>query len=401
MRSTTLAAVLSTATGAFASPATRATIQDDFAKYMVGFKNPTVQSSAGGHAVCVSGMVDITASAKNVHFNLPLPSNQTAVTELVTEVLQLNSTFQDRYVLGTQLVSGTYGIYSQLCFPSRGAINDKNVQFLIHGAGFDHVYWDPAPGYSYIDYAAQQGYMTFNYDRLGTGLSDHPDPINVVQTNLQVAIAHELVQRLRNGDFFDTKFKHVVGVGHSFGSAQLQDLTVLYPKDFDAAVFTGFAAKPNGMPIAFSAVALTIASQNQPLRFSELNNGYLTSSSIEGTEFFFYRAPGFDPSLLDLGEAGKQTIALGEFLAFGENVVAKDFTGPTFVVNGENDMPNCQGDCYYPSNMAAAVQPALYPAVKKSSSFWIAPNCGHGLNYHYVAEEAYKRIVDFIKENGF
>lgn len=192
--------------------------------------------------------MDITASAQNLQINSQEPTNQTAVTELIVETFQINSTIAQQLVRGQNLVSGTYGIYSQLCFPSAtGTINATTIQFLIYGAGLDRSYWNVAPGYSYVDYAAEQGYTTFLYDCLGTGLSDHPDAIEIVQVGLQVAIAHELVQLLRAGSISDHTFKHVVGVGHSLGSFQTNVLTTQHPDDLDAAVLTGFLTDNSGM----------------------------------------------------------------------------------------------------------------------------------------------------------
>ena len=73
----------------------------------------------------------------------------------------------------------------------------SQVQYLVHGVGFDSrysqcvsvaldratysmcfSYWDftvdGSDTYSYVAAAANAGYTTFRYDRLGTGLSDHP-----------------------------------------------------------------------------------------------------------------------------------------------------------------------------------------------------------------------------------
>ena len=160
---------------------------------MKGFKNPSVQLSVGGQATCISGIVEVTASANNVHINMPEPANQTVITELLVETFQLNSTLGKQLITGKNLIHGTYGIYSQLCFPNN-TINTATLQLLIHGVGFDRSYWNVTPNYSYVDYAAKRGYMTFSYDRLGNGLSDHPDPLQTVQADLQVAIAHELIQ---------------------------------------------------------------------------------------------------------------------------------------------------------------------------------------------------------------
>jgi hypothetical protein len=160
--------------------------------------------------------MDVTASATNLQIKYAEPANQTALTELILESFQINSTLDAQLLGGQTTINGTYGIYSQLCFPaSTGTISATIIQFLIHGSGFDRTYWNVAPGYSYVDYAAEQGYTTFFYDRLSIGLSDRPDAIQVIQIEWQVAIAHELVQLLRSGGIASQKFEKVVGVGHS------------------------------------------------------------------------------------------------------------------------------------------------------------------------------------------
>ncbi|KAJ9602696.1 hypothetical protein H2200_012890 [Cladophialophora chaetospira] len=408
MRSSIISAAALLATCTSAAPVVERTAdaQANFpgilASYSAGFKNPTIQSSAGGQAICISGFVDITASANNFLLNTEIPANQSAVTQLVTELMQVNSTKSKSLNGGPNHVSGTYSIYSQLCFPqAAGTIDATTLQFLIHGSGLDRSYWNAAPGYSYVDYAAEQGYTTFLYDRLGTGLSDHPDPVQVVQLNLQVVIAHELIQLLRTGGFANQTFKRVVGVGHSYGSAQTASITAQYPKDFDAIVLTGWSADNSGMPVAFAGLDLAIANQVAPRRLAALNNGYLTSAGIEGTQFFFFREPQFDPLLLDLAEATKQTLSLGELLTNIPPKVSTNFTGPIIVVNGENDLPNCAGNCLVPYNKPAAVKAAFYPNASNGSSWYLAPSTGHGLTFHYTADAAYAHIHDFLKKNGF
>ena len=75
-----------------------------------------------------------------------------------------------------QDVTNTYSLSGTLCAPKNGAKNPTHVQYLIHGVGFDSSYWDfaAAPEYSYVRAAAEAGYTTFRYDRLGTGLSEKP-----------------------------------------------------------------------------------------------------------------------------------------------------------------------------------------------------------------------------------
>lgn len=367
-----------------------------------GFQNPSIQSSIGGKAVCISGTIEVTASAENTHFKIDQPANQTELTELVVELTQINSTLVKRIDGGQRVVSGTYGIYSQLCFPtgSTSISGSKPLQFLMHGGHFGRSYWNNAPDYSYIDYAANEGYSTFFYDRLGIGDSEHPDPVQTVQTPLQVAIAHELVQLLRRGHIGRHAFDRIVGVGHSYGSAQIAALTPEYPDDFDAVVLTGAAAEPNGLMTDDVTTNPAIASQADPLRFSSLPNGYYIPPAIEGLQYIFFRAPNFDPKLLDLAQTTRQTQTVGELLAFGEIKASANFTGPIYVVTGEHDVPNCLGNCLLPYNKLAVVKDALYPAASNMSDYYVVPGAGHGLNYHYSAKDTYAHIHGFLKANG-
>lgn len=345
--------------------------------------------------------MDVTAAAINVHINYQEPANQIAVTELVVEDVQINSTLSTRAIGSKSRTSGTYGIYSQLCFPD-GTINATTLQFLIHGVGFDRSYWNVALNYSYVDYAAEQGYTTFFYDCLGSGLSDHPDPIQIVQAELQVVIAHELIQLLRAGAITSHTFENVVGLGHSYGSLQVVGVTSQYPKDLNEAVLTGFSTSSTGLDLFTAALDLTIASQNQPLRFADLPNGYLVPNSIESNQFAFFRAPNFDPALLNIAETAKQTFSVGEFLTLNSIAAGSpNFTGPLDVVNGQNDLCFCQGNCLLPYNQAAAVKGELYPAASKGSDFYIAAGAGHALNLHYSAPAAYGHIHNFIRKNRF
>jgi hypothetical protein len=129
----------------------------------------------------------------------------------------------------------------------------------------------------------------------------------------------------------------------------------------------------SGIPIAFAGLDLSIASQAVSLRFLDLSNSYPTSNSIESSQFFFFRSPEFDPALLNLAEATKQTLAMGEFLTIATPKVSANFTGPIDVVNGENDLPNCAGNCLLPYNKAAAVKAVLFPNASNGSSWYITP----------------------------
>jgi hypothetical protein len=80
MRSTTLLAATLLGNTAFAAPNGS---KQEYAQYMKGFKNPTVSTSEGGHAICINGIVEVDASADNVKIDIHRPINQIELTELL------------------------------------------------------------------------------------------------------------------------------------------------------------------------------------------------------------------------------------------------------------------------------------------------------------------------------
>lgn len=369
-----------------------------------GFQNATIQPSRGGAAVCVSGMIPVRASTmKNLKFNYTLPVNQTQVTETFVDFITAGSPFMESIMAGTQNISGTFNIGATLCTPANNT-KPAGVQLLTHGIGFDRHYWDFGPGYSYVDVAAENGYASFFYDRLGVGKSNKSDPLNVVQAPMEVEIARELGIMLRNGSFAQTNFSSVIGVGHSFGSIISQAVTSMYPAVFDAAILTGFSLNQTAVPAFISAANLQIASQNSPYRFSDpaINAGYLVTATAIGNQIQFFRAPNFDPLVLAEADANKGTVTIGEFFSLSAvTAPAKNFTGPVAVVNGDNDLPFCFGNCSYPTNQAAAVFPVLYPSLGSNmNGSLLVPTTGHGINLHYSAVSAYDWIQSFIKSHN-
>lgn len=151
--------------------------------------------SVGGKAVCVSVVVQVAATANNSKTLTSAPNTNTKVTELYVEFTQVNRRLATDSISGPASVTGTYCIYSKLCLPADlpSAKKVQNLQVLTHGGTLGHTNWDIAPGHSYVDTAATASYATLPYDRLGTELSDHPNPVQVMQLPIQLEIAHLLV----------------------------------------------------------------------------------------------------------------------------------------------------------------------------------------------------------------
>lgn len=262
------------------------------------FSNPSYGTSADGKAACVRGKLNITASASNIKLLLKSPASQAELTQTTVDMARAGSDYMTRVTSGgPNPVSGTFQIYSQLCFPNNASLASrvKTLQLLSHGGTLDHTYWDFAPGYSYVDAAAAAGYATFSYDRLGTGLSDHPDPNQVAQAALQIEIAHLLILGLRKVRVQQKKIEKVVGVGHSAGSALTIGVVGKYPRDFDGLVFTGISTSTVGVGIAQIAFNLLPAPLDPSGRFKSLDSGYLTQGSVpQDFQFPFFQRPEYD-----------------------------------------------------------------------------------------------------------
>ncbi|KAF2717605.1 hypothetical protein K431DRAFT_276534 [Polychaeton citri CBS 116435] len=368
---------------------------------IAGFRDPTIHPSRGGKSICVSGLVNVVgATTHNFQVRKELvPLNQTAVTALMIEAFIPGNAAQTPKL---ESVNQTFEIATTLCMPADATTSPpKTVQFLTHGAGLDGYYWDFAPGYSYVDVAVGAGHSVLFYDRLGQGNSEHPDP-RIVQAPLELELAHEMVSLLRAGNIGGTAFSKVVGVGHSYGSGITEGLNVYYPTLFDASILTGFGTNSTiGTTMGFDlGCNPTVASAVSAQRFGDLPAGYFACQSAQGVQIDFFSYPGFDPAILAQTFEQQGVSPIGSMLGGSIGGVATNYTNPLAVVNGMNDYPYCTGNCSYPTDQAALVQPKFYPNVKAEDfGSFLVPNAGHGFNLHFSAGEGYTFIQNFLKSH--
>ncbi|XDG04704.1 hypothetical protein ABKA04_004319 [Annulohypoxylon sp. FPYF3050] len=369
-----------------------------------GISNPVSGPSTGGGSTCISGNVALSINTPGIKLLYEAPQDQMAVTESFVELFQVDSTFgADAAAGGPSVISGDYNIFVKLCLPSDPDIlaKVKTVQLLTHGATLDHTYWDIAPGYSYVDVASAAGYATLSYDQLGVGNSDHPDPIQVVQATSQVAVTHALAGLLRDSELGGYRFDKVVGVGHSAGSTLTQGITTQYPKDFDAVILSGTSASADSVPLTMAAFNLINANTDPLPQFQHLPAGFLTQQSAAGIQFAFYRQPNFDENAFWEQVAHKQTNTLGVLLTLGGIVApSTEFTGPVDIVNGENDLVFCGGNCLHPTDQNSVALSIFYPAASKGSQTYIAAGAGHAIAAHKSGPDSFKHMVQFLQDNG-
>jgi pimeloyl-ACP methyl ester carboxylesterase len=372
-----------------------------------GILSASYSYSQDSKAVCVSGTVDIPVTGPVTNVLYDGPANNFELTEWITNFLRRGSdTFQTN-VGATVTVSDTFTIFVRLCVPAdkEKTKNLSSVQLLTHGGTTDYTYWDFAPGYSYVDAAAEKGYATFSYDRLGTGKSEHPDPKQRVQAPIQAELAHVLVQRLKEGKYGGIKFSKVVGVGHSLGSAVTMGTSATHPEDFDAVVLTGHSHFAGGGGIGFAAAAQQIANTlpDRP-QLKNLPNGYFTLGPIPQTlQFAFFYYPHFNLTLFKKEFDTRQTNAIGETLTLGGLYVpAPAYNKPVQILNGQQDFFYCQGNCRGGgSDITAEALALFYPNAPAAKSQAVTlPTMGHNINLHYGRLDAFAKMLSFISGAG-
>lgn len=396
---------------------------------------------------CKNITVPVQLCLRQPTFDVQIPQTSLDVVDFFLNVTRQGSNFSALAMTGYHVTSGRYEISAMFCRPDNlKKFASPTVQVLTHGIGFDKTYWDlpyNAYNYSYINHALSHGYSTLSYDRLGIGNSSHGEPLNEIQSFLEVEALRSLTVQLRNGTLptVPHKFPKVVHVGHSFGSAQTYSLANLYPDLTDAIVLTGFTMNASFVPYFASGGNFVLANKNQPLRFGSgpdatatqayldayfevaaeyiqpidlstlpapqnLPNGYLVPADAEAIKYLFFSPKHFDPAILtDVAAPKKQPVTLGEVLTLGLLPPTNAYHGPVLAITGRDDLPYCGSDCLNTGGIAPSIPAMLgtqnFPNVPPANfSAYIQPDTGHGINLHYNASGTYEVIQEFLSAKG-
>src|SRR5260370_6310766 len=274
-----------------------------------------------------------------------------------------------------------YHVVGFLC--SQGSPQGKTLQFVVHGATYDHNYWDwplEPEKYSYVRKATDAGYAIFNIDRIGTGLSDHPnDALVTLQSN--TFVVHQLVQDLRHGVIGNTSFSKIILVGHSLGSAISVFEAYTY-SDVDGVILTGFLHQVNPAAPPIYAADIYPASQDPKFANSGYSPGYITTVPRKRGELF-YNLPGADLAAIALDETLKQTQTSEEltttFDAFAPTI-SQQIHVPVFLAVGQNDLFVCGTDLSCEDSSAILSREALDWGPQACLEAFVLPNAGHSIN---------------------
>ena len=285
-------------------------------------------------------------------------------------------------------------IVGELCLPLHRS--PTAVHLTLHGATYDHTYWNwpfQPSVYSYAKALTADGYAVFNYDRIGYGQSSHP-PSTEISVASDAFVAHQVVQALRSGRIGGTSFQRVVLVGHSLGSFTAWQEAGEY-QDVDGVILTAIAHSYNATGLQRALSDVYPAIDDPRFANSGLDGGYLTT--IPGTRgALFYDVMTADLAVIAMDEATKQTTAATELegtLAVGPGSplsFASNINVPVLLIDGQKDLLFCtaQGseggaDCTSAATLAASESPFYSPKACLRTA--VIPGTAHDVNLHRTA----------------
>ena len=278
-------------------------------------------------------------------------------------------------------------VTGELCATKDAMVAGATIQLLIHGATYNHDYWDFGTvdhvGYSYARDVAARGFPTLAIDLPGAGLSSHPRS-DLLTAQAEAFVAHQIVQALRDGSITGVQFGKVIIVGHSLGSVVVWLEAINYA-DVDGVIVTGAAHAVTAKFL--SANALYPAVNDPKFASSGLDAGYLTTVPGTRTKLFF-SLPDVDPAVIAADETAKDVVP-GSELATGLPVVTSTATlaisVPVLTILGSNDFTTCglssagvNFDCSSGAAVAAQEMPFYSPEARIHAC--IVPASGHDLS---------------------
>ena len=264
-----------------------------------------------------------------------------------------------------------------------GQLDGKVLQIAVHGATYNHRYWDAdelnGHQYSYARYMACHGFAVLAIDNLGAGASSKPDG-DFVTVSVEANALHQIIQGL-GAEPVGASFRKVVLVGHSMGSEQVIFEQGKY-HDADGLVVTGWENTPQQVglpPEVLGALA---------------SNPYVFIPPWMRTLLFY--AGNFDPAMPDYdNERYIDQVPRGVFnytmsvMAGLASTASEEVQGPVLVVLDEYDM--------LMSSSLLAGEPATYPKASSVTTHMVY-GIGHNLNFHLSNTEEWARIKSWIRD---
>ncbi|KAF7368783.1 hypothetical protein MVEN_00203400 [Mycena venus] len=305
-------------------------------------------------------------------------------------------------------LDATYNVYGVFCQPVTLSLKNAGViQLLVHGFTYNSQYWSPPVeefrNYSYAAHSCDRGLSSLAIDWVGVGLSSRPANSSDVQFASCAAAVSQVARRLKTASILPgvlLPFTKVIGIGHSAGSGLLTfgAITDGAKSPFDGLILTGYPIIEPGElpPISLAPPARDV----DPLRWGDLDPGYITTINSTSTRAVFYPPDpaSFSPRMLIFDDFTKDVGTVGTFYQIFTNSLTSQYTGPVAKVIGSEDQIFCVGTgrCANVTALTAAER-VPWPAVE-SLEVVVAQGSGHSMNLDFFANGPFNTFVHFVNQ---
>jgi pimeloyl-ACP methyl ester carboxylesterase len=289
-----------------------------------------------------------------------------------------------------------------------GSYQNRPLQVLLHGATYNHKYWDfpsiNGRDYSYARYMAVRKYAVLALDLPGagesvvarnaqTGAPAGPDGFALTLGESAAAVNQVLIAMKSGANPTAHAFSPVVLVGHSAGSINATVVQGAFGHPADALVVTGsrhLTGQVLGIPEVQGLVQhlLALVQALAPLEYFQLAPAIRTA--------LFYNAAGADAAVIAVDNLTMDWWSNGElfstFVAFLDPRIDQPW-----LVNGKVLIQVSQHDNLFPGVFMedeAALWSGTTPAIQ------VLTGIGHDFNLHLGRVESWRGIHEWLRANG-
>ncbi|GJJ05893.1 hypothetical protein Clacol_000080 [Clathrus columnatus] len=304
----------------------------------------------------------------------------------------------------------TFNVFGELCQPVDIGTSEfkDDIQILLHGQTYTHAYWDITwngyQNYSYVSFSCQNGITSFAYDNICAGLSSKPLS-DECQLPSVAAVASSIARDAKSGRLAQVltgqtkEFQKVIGFGHSIGSATMNYAAIRdgASSPYDGLVLTGYIHDLSY--IEHPQPVSSIANQEDPGRFGNLDSGYITTNGSERSIYYGPTNNSFSPVIFQLDVL---TLDVGSVWLVKQTpftyVPAVGYRGPVAEMVGQFDLLHCipdGGPCV--QSVIQKPEPAFFPQSPNVTTI-VIPGTGHSLNAEFTASLSFQIMNDLFRD---
>ena len=311
----------------------------------------------------------------------------------------------ERLVFDVTVAGGPLKMVGYLYY--HGSYQNRPLQVLLHGATYNHKYWDfpsiNGRDYSYARYMAVRKYAVLALDLPGagesvgsrnaqTGAPVGPNGFALTLDESAGAVSQVLAAMKSTANPTGHAFSPVVLVGHSAGSINGTVVQGAFGHPADALVVTAsrhLTGQILGVPAVQDLIQQLIALVQAlaPLEYFQL------PAAIRAG--LFYHAAGADPAVIAVDNLTMDWWSNGQLLSTFFAFLDPRIDQP-WRVNGKVLIQVSQNDNLFPGVFMedeAALWTGTTPAIQ------VLAGIGHDFNLHLDREESWRRIHEWLQAN--